>query len=106
MRVTWSRKLGIGDDVEHRLAGGHGERIAAIGRAVGADHHAGRRFLGGEAGAHREAAANALGGGEDVGLDAVMLVGVELAGAGDSALDLVEDQHQIVLVADPAQAAS
>ena len=51
----------IGDDVEHRLAGGHGERVAAIGRAVGADHHARRRLLGGEAGAEREAAADALG---------------------------------------------
>src|SRR3546814_10302156 len=29
-----------------------------------------------------------------------MLVGVELAGAGDAALDLVEHQHQVVLVAE------
>ena len=51
----------VGDDVEHRLARGHGQRVAAIGRAVGADDHARRRFLGREAGAHREAAADALG---------------------------------------------
>ena len=51
----------IGDDVEHRLPGGHRQRIAAIGRAVGADDHPARRFLGREAGAQREAAADALG---------------------------------------------
>jgi hypothetical protein len=71
---------------------------------VGADHHARPRLFGGEAGAHREAAANALGAGEDVGLDAVMLVGVELAGARDAALHLVESEHEVVLVAKAPEA--
>jgi hypothetical protein len=66
--------------------------------------HPRRGFLGGEAGAHREAAADPLGRGEDVGLDAVMLVGVEPAGAGDPALHLVEHQHQVALVAEAPQA--
>ena len=71
---------------------------------MGADHHARGRLLGGEAGAEREAAADALGGRHDVGLDPVMLIGEQLAGAGVAALDLVEDEHQIVLVGERAQA--
>ena len=71
---------------------------------MGADHHPRRRLLGREAGAHREAAADALGGRHDVGDDAVMLIGIELPGAGDAALDLVEYQHQIMLVAGGAKA--
>ena len=71
---------------------------------MGADHHAGRGLLGGEAGAHREAAADALGRGQDVGLDPVMLVGVHPAGPGVAALHLVEDQHQVVGVGEAAQA--
>ncbi len=94
----------IGDNVEHRLPRGHRHRVAAKGRTVGSDHHPGRRFLAREAGAHREAAADPLGGGHDVGDDAVMLVGVELTGAGDAALNLVEHQHQIMLVAGGAKA--
>src|SRR3546814_7191691 len=35
-------------DVEHRLSGGARERVAAIGRSVGADDHAPRRLFGGE----------------------------------------------------------
>ena len=38
------------------------------------------------------------------GVDAVMLVGVERAGARDAALHLVEHQHQVMLVAGRAQA--
>src|SRR3546814_7441345 len=41
-------------DVEHRLSRGAGERVAAIGRTMGADHHAARRLFGREARAHRE----------------------------------------------------
>ena len=95
----------IGDDIEHGLARRAGERVAAIGRSVRADRHAGRRLLGREAGAHREAAANALGRGHDVRRDPIMFVGEELAGAGIAALDLVEDKHQVVLVGELAQAA-
>ena len=38
------------------------------------------------------------------GVDAIMLVGVERAGARDAALHLVEHQHQVLLVAGRAQA--
>ena len=40
--------------IEHRIAGRHGERIAAEGRAVGAGGHALGGFGGGEAGADAE----------------------------------------------------
>ena len=39
-----------------------------------------------------------LADGHDVGLDAVLLIGEERAGARHAALDLVEHQHQAVLV--------
>ena len=43
-----------------------------------------------------------LGAGQDVGLDAVMLVGEPLAGPAQAGLDLVEDQQDAPLVAEPA----
>ena len=92
-------------DVEHGVADRHGERIAAEGRAVRADRHALGRVGCRETRAEREAAADALGDGHDVGRDAAVLVGEELAGATDAGLHLVEDQQQAVLVADRAQPA-
>ncbi len=90
--------------IEHGLARGDRQRIAAIGRAVGADHHAPRRLLGGKAGAEREAAADALGRGDDIGDHAVLFIGEEGAAAAIAALDLVEGEDQVVLVAQRAQA--
>ena len=95
---------GLGDDIEHRLARRHRQRIAAKRAAVRADHHALRRALGGEAGADREAAADALGDRHDVGGEAIMFVREELAGARDAALDLVEDQQRAGFVGERAQA--
>ncbi len=46
--------------------------------------------------ADRQAAAEALGQGDDVGLDAVGLVGEPVAGAADAGLHLVEDQQRAV----------
>ena len=40
------------------------------------------------------------------GVDAILLIGVERAGARDAALHLVEHQHQVMLVAGGAQAAA
>src|SRR3546814_10128429 len=77
-------------DVEHRLSGGARERVAAIGRSVGADDHAPRRLFGGETGAHGETAADALGARHDVGGDAEMLIGIQMDGACDTAQDLVD----------------
>src|SRR5262245_23444068 len=89
--------------VEHRVAGRHGERVAAEGRAVGARRHALGGLGGGEAGAERKAAAEPFGQRYDVGRDAGLLVGEQVAGAADAGLHLVEDQEQAVLVADLPQ---
>ena len=98
-------EAGLQDAVEHGIADGAGQRIAAIGRAVRArDHRFGHLALG-EAGAEREAAADALGHRHDVGLDAGPLMREELAGPAIAALHLVEDQQHAVLVAERAQAA-
>src|SRR3546814_5913334 len=79
------------------------ERIATIGRTMGTEHHAARRLFGREARAEREAAADPLRARHDVGCQAILLMGIEGAGARDAALDFVEDQHQVALVADIAQ---
>ena len=94
----------IGDRFHHRSPCRHGERVAAVGGAMRAEGHAARGLLGGDACAEREAATDPLGGGEDVGLDPVMLVSIELARACDAALHLIEHQHQIELVSQLAQA--
>ena len=87
-------------DVENRIADRHGERIAAEGRAVAAHHHALRGLARGEAGAHREAAADALGDRHDVGRRSpARSPREEGAGAADARLHLVEDEQQAVLVA-------
>ena len=52
-----------------------------------------------DAGADRQAAAEALGEREDVGEDALGLVGEPRAGAADAALDLVEHQQRARRVA-------
>ena len=63
----------------------------------------GRGARGGEAGADREAAAQALGDGGDVRAHARLLAGEQRAGAAHAGLDLVEHQEQAVLVAQCAQ---
>ena len=71
--------------LEHGIADRHGQRIAAEGRAVRAGHHALGRLLGGEHGAERKAAADALGDRHHVGRDARPLVREQLAGAAHAA---------------------
>ena len=90
-------------DVEHGIADGHAKRIAAIGRAMRAGLHAVCGLFGGQAGAEREAATDALGHRHDVGRDTRPFMGKQLAGAPDAALDLVEDQQQAMFVAEVTQ---
>ena len=45
---------------------------------------------------HGEAVADALGYGDEVGTDALMLVGEELTATSVAALDFVEDEHGVV----------
>ncbi len=79
-------------------------RIAAVGAAVGADHHAGGGLFGCEAGTDREAAADALGDRHDIGRFAIQLMGEQFAGAGNAALHFVQNQQQAMLVGQGAQA--
>ena len=60
--------------------------------------HRRRHGLGGQAGADREAAAERLGRGQDIGGDAGPLMGEQLAGAAHAALHLVEHEDQAELV--------
>ena len=90
-------------DVEHRVAGGAGDGVAAERGAVGA----GREQRGApgvdEGGADGQAAAQSLGERDDVGGEAVVLEAVEPAGAPDAGLDLVGDEDGVVLLAELAQ---
>ena len=69
------------------------------------DRHALGGVGGRQASAHREAAAHAFGDAHDVWRDAGVLMREQLAGAPDAGLDFVEDQQQLVLVAERPQAA-
>ena len=70
-----------------------------------AEAHAPRGLFGRQAGPEREPATDTLGGRHDIRLYPVVLVSVQLAGARHAALNLVEDQHQIILIGERAQAA-
>jgi hypothetical protein len=50
-----------------------------------------------------EAAADTLGRGQNVGHHAQLLIGIESAGARNAGLHLIENQHQVMLVAQRAQ---
>ncbi len=89
--------------VEHGVADRHGQRIAAEGAAVAAAGHAIADRRGGQAGTHREAAAQALGHGQHIGCDSGGFVGEKTPGPADAALDLVENQQQSIFVANLAQ---
>ncbi len=79
-------------------------RVAAEGRAVVARledaHH---RLVGEDAGDRVEAARERLADDHDVGPDALVLEGEELAGAAETGLDLVDDEQCVVLLGDLAQ---
>ena len=88
--------------LQNGQSGGAGQRVAAVGAAV----VAGDQGLGGlaarEARPDGEAAAQRFGRRQQVGDDAVMLVGEPLARPPDPGLNLVEDQQGLVLVAQGA----
>ncbi len=91
------------DHVQRRLGHRRGQRVAAVGGAVGADRKVLGDLAGGQHRTDREAAAQALGTGEDVRDHAVVHVGEQLADPAHAALDLVEDQQRVVLVAQLAR---
>src|SRR5690606_27287573 len=90
--------------VERRERGGAGQRRAAEGGAVHAGLEQIRGALADPDGADGETAAEALGHADGVGADARVLERVEFAGATDAALHLVEQEQQLVFVAELAQA--
>src|SRR5262249_31604024 len=91
---------------EHEIEGcdtdRHAERIATVSAPMRADSHAFGGFRCRKARAQRITAADSLRNRHDVGRDAEPVIGEELSGAADAALDLVEDQEQAALVAEPA----
>ena len=80
--------------------GGAAHRVAAEGREVVADLEGVGDLGAGDEGAQRPAVGDALGHGHDVGLDAVVLDGEELAGAPEAALHLVGDEQDALVVED------
>ena len=82
-----------------RLAGdGHAQRVAAEGGAVLAGLEDAHHLLRGQERGHRvEAARERLADDHDVGLHVVPLVAEELAGATEARLDLVAEQHVVLL---------
>ena len=83
-----------------------GERVAAEGRAVLAGLQDAEHLVVRKHGRHRiEAAGQRLAEQRHVGLDALVLLGEQLAGAAEPGLDLVEDQHHVVRGAELAHLA-
>ena len=109
-RVHQIRALFLGDGAvvvldheAHRAQRyGAGERVAAEGGAVVALGNLAGDLLAGQNRADREAAAEALGAGHDVGNHVVELIAVQRARAADAGLHLVEDQQNAVFVAQRA----
>ena len=89
------------DDAERGAGHGAGQRIAAEGAAVVAGVEEAEDLARAEHGGDGiEAAGERLADDEHVGLDALVLVGEELAGAAEAGLDLVGDEQDAVLLAD------
>src|SRR5262249_34699809 len=91
------------DYVEDRFGDRTGERIAPVSRAMYPDRERARYFGGRQHRADREAAAEPLGAGQDVGYDTLLHVGEQCSSAAHAALDLVEDEQSVVIVAQPAR---
>ena len=92
--------------VEHEAqrggAGGVGHDVAPEGADVLAARHGVEALLVGDARDGKAQAAQGLAHGDDVGESAGMLEGEELARPAEPGLDLVDDEEDVVLVADRA----
>ena len=75
---------------------GAADRVAAEGRAVAAGGEHVLHLLAEQRCAQRQPAAEPLGRGDDVGLDAVVHITVELAGAAVAGLHLVADEQDVL----------
>ncbi len=88
---------------QRRQGRGGGDGVAAIGAAVGT-RSPGHQLLAGNDAADRQAAADALGEADNVGLDVLVLHRPPVAGAARAALDFVDHEQDAVAVAHFAQA--
>jgi hypothetical protein len=96
------------DHLEHGVGRRAGDRVADVGAAVVSRLHRLGDRLAAEERRDREAAAEALAEGQDVGHHGLVLEREHLARASDPGLDLVENQQRAVRVtqlAQPAQVA-
>ncbi len=91
--------------VEDGQCGGAGHRIAAVGPSDGAQRGGIDDLRASDDGGERHAGRQRLADRDEVGDDALVLHGPELAGAPEAGLDLVDDEYDAVLIAEPAQAA-
>ena len=99
---TWASSVVV-DRVDDGARRGARDGVAAEGRGVVAGHEAGRRLVGDEQRADRQAVREPLRERDRVGPHAVRLPGEELAGAADAGLHLVEDEQRAVLVGERAR---
>ena len=104
--VAWSPRIGgVLDEAaleqfDGRQRRGAGDRVAAVGRAVRAGTPGLEQLGLGDQRAERHPRRDALGGQQDVGLDAPVVDRPHLAGPAGARLDLVGDEQDAVLVAD------
>src|SRR5205085_3919590 len=103
--------LGVGEQAFflHRVDGrahrGHGERVAAEGRAMVAGLEHAPRAAADHAGADRYSRAETLGERHDVGHETRVLVHEPFAGAAETALHLVGHEQPVLALAELVQAA-
>jgi len=81
-----------------------GDGVAAIGAAVRAGRPAFHQLAPGNDPGERQARGQSLGDGDDVGCHPKVFEGEPLARAPEAGLNLVGDEQDAVLVAQPAQA--
>ncbi len=91
------------DHVENGMGRRNADRAAGIRAAQAAGAGGVHDFGAAGDGCNREAAAQALGHGHQVGRDAIVFHGEQFAGTGKAGLHFVGDQQNAVLVADFAQ---
>ena len=88
--------------VHHHVGTSADHRVAAKGGAVGAGTHAAGDLFAQQHGTDGQTAAQALGQGNDVRLEVVVLAAQEGAGAAHAGLHLVHDEDQVLLVTELA----
>jgi len=88
--------------LERGQTGGRGQRVSAEGGRMAARNESGSQFLPGHQGADRDAAGQTLGQGHQIRHGPDLLIGEQRARAPHPHLDLVVDQQQFPLVAQPA----